>query len=358
MNREENILETQEKVLGNSFIIVNERFFNCKNVPVVIKAVYVTLTSFVNRKTKQCFPSYSTIADNVGVDRKTVINAIHTLEEAHLVKKQRRITNKNEFTSNLFEILEWNTYAENYFLKLKENSKKKKKQKKELKEFFNDNNNTTNTLNSLPKEQSPLPKDQLPLKPDLIKVNPIIYKNKRRKNKYKIIVKKECSSSPNKAEKDIFKETKDIINKMSSQDLCQFRCFTSFMYEKIKNIHNEINLTTEELEIWLVQLYNLHIQEKLESMRFKEIIDFALSDPFWQCKVISPETFKKYFGTIKNQLLQKELIAAAKEKQKQEREEKQNQPKRNRFVNYDQREWDWDKIERLEMKYRKKFMEC
>lgn len=70
---------------------------------------------------------------------------------------------------------------------------------------------------------------------------------------------------------------------------------------------------------------------------------------------------KKNIKTIDDILLLDKTFKEEQEnkKFKTEAENRKNPApqKRNRFVNYEQREWDWDKIEKLEMKYRKKNLE-
>lgn len=67
-------------------------------------AVYCCLSKYSNRNSKSCFPSRKTIARDCCMDRKTVDNAIKTLESKGLVKKEHRYRADGTLTSNLYHL--------------------------------------------------------------------------------------------------------------------------------------------------------------------------------------------------------------------------------------------------------------
>lgn len=67
-------------------------------------AIYCYLVRRADRH-DQCFPSYRTIADDTGVSRTKVIASIKLLEEAGLLRVERRIDDSGDATSHLYTVL-------------------------------------------------------------------------------------------------------------------------------------------------------------------------------------------------------------------------------------------------------------
>jgi hypothetical protein len=78
-------------------------------------AVYNVLAVHADLKTQSSFPSYQTIADEIGCSRRKVIAAIRQLEQLHIVRKTTRLREPEDLddpddhkyhTSNLYDLLD------------------------------------------------------------------------------------------------------------------------------------------------------------------------------------------------------------------------------------------------------------
>ena len=68
--------------------------------------VYAALKKFENRHNGRCYPSYATLADTTGLDRKTVIKYIDLLVEYNLIHKQARFRDGHQ-TSNQYDLRDY-----------------------------------------------------------------------------------------------------------------------------------------------------------------------------------------------------------------------------------------------------------
>ena len=71
-------------------------------------AVYLCLIRHANNQS-QCYPSFKLIAEKCGMSRRTVIRTIDNLVHLDLIKVQKRKTDKNDYSSNLYFIKNINT---------------------------------------------------------------------------------------------------------------------------------------------------------------------------------------------------------------------------------------------------------
>lgn len=81
-------------------------------------AVYSFLLFCEDRKTYQCYPSYRTIGDAVGMSRNTVCKYVRSLEEKGLIRTERTtVTLKDGRKRNgslLYTILPWRQAVEQF----------------------------------------------------------------------------------------------------------------------------------------------------------------------------------------------------------------------------------------------------
>ena len=81
-------------------------------------AIYAYLLFCEDRKTYQCYPSYRTIGDAVGMSRNTVCKYVRLLEEKELIRTERTsIVLKNGRKRNgslLYTILPWRQAVEQF----------------------------------------------------------------------------------------------------------------------------------------------------------------------------------------------------------------------------------------------------
>lgn len=99
--------------------------------------------------------------------------------------------------------------------------------------------------------------------------------------------------------------------------------------------------TEDELQKWAIFIEQMKRIDKLTEEEIKQILDFAVSDPFWQTNIRCTKTLRQKKDT---------LMAQMKGRQNQMQNQIQPKPYRNRFVNYEQRQWDFEELERLQQK--------
>lgn len=68
-------------------------------------AVYNVLAHYANKNGTHIFPSYQTIADKLGISRIQVIRTIKLLVETGLIKKESRVDNAGDMTSNEYTLV-------------------------------------------------------------------------------------------------------------------------------------------------------------------------------------------------------------------------------------------------------------
>jgi hypothetical protein len=69
-------------------------------------AVYMALTVHADGELQSCFPSYQTIAEQIGVSRHTVMKAINLLLTLHLIMKQAMQSPAGDPGPNLYTLLD------------------------------------------------------------------------------------------------------------------------------------------------------------------------------------------------------------------------------------------------------------
>ena len=95
--------------------------------------------------------------------------------------------------------------------------------------------------------------------------------------------------------------------------------------------------TDEQLQKWAVFIEQMKRIDKLTEDEIKQILDFAVSDPFWQMNIRSTRSLREKKDTLMAQM-----------QCKKNQSKIQTQSHKNRFVNYEQRQWDFEELERLE----------
>lgn len=67
------------------------------------KSVYCYLCGRANKK-GECYPSSTTIANDLSISKRTVFRAISDLERAHLLKRKHRRRSGGGLSSNLYQL--------------------------------------------------------------------------------------------------------------------------------------------------------------------------------------------------------------------------------------------------------------
>jgi len=65
-------------------------------------ATYVALGQYADNKTKECWPSVSKLAEDIGRSRQSTIKALQGLEDKGVIEVKQRFKDKGEQTSNLY----------------------------------------------------------------------------------------------------------------------------------------------------------------------------------------------------------------------------------------------------------------
>ena len=83
------------------FIQIENNFINNPNYTTVEKLIYMSLCTYAFQK-NNCYPSHSTLAENLGINRRTIIRTIKSLEEKGAIIVIKRKFQSNRKTSNLY----------------------------------------------------------------------------------------------------------------------------------------------------------------------------------------------------------------------------------------------------------------
>lgn len=68
-------------------------------------AVYLVLARYANRDTRKAWPSFTTIAKQIGVSRPTAIKAVSALIDAGLISTEKRTSGYGDWDSNAYTLL-------------------------------------------------------------------------------------------------------------------------------------------------------------------------------------------------------------------------------------------------------------
>lgn len=90
------------------FVMLYHDFIRCKLLNWNEKDLYIILLMYVEKNSKQCFPSISELCNISGKSKNTVLKAINGLEEKRILKKETRVTKKGQ-TSNLYTLYDIDT---------------------------------------------------------------------------------------------------------------------------------------------------------------------------------------------------------------------------------------------------------
>ena len=83
------------------FIQIENNFINNPNYTTVEKLIYMSLCTYAFQK-NNCYPSHSTLAENLGINRRTVIRTLKSLEDKGAIIVIKRKFQSNRKTSNLY----------------------------------------------------------------------------------------------------------------------------------------------------------------------------------------------------------------------------------------------------------------
>ena len=87
------------------FIQIENNFINNPNYTTVEKLIYMSLCTYAFQK-NNCYPSHSTLAENLGVNKRTIIRNLKTLEEKGGIIIISRKMESNRRLSNLYVLAE------------------------------------------------------------------------------------------------------------------------------------------------------------------------------------------------------------------------------------------------------------
>lgn len=87
----------------NNFTMIDNAILNDQSLTTVHKMIYVALASFIDNKTRSCYPSYGTLAEKAGCSRNTAITAMKTLvEKGYVIKVRKNDGKKYAHACNLY----------------------------------------------------------------------------------------------------------------------------------------------------------------------------------------------------------------------------------------------------------------
>lgn len=77
-----------------------------KHFGAVGTAVYLSLCRHADNETQKCFPAQKLIAEEVGIERKTVIKYIRLFSKYHLIKIERERDRDKKWANNVYTLLD------------------------------------------------------------------------------------------------------------------------------------------------------------------------------------------------------------------------------------------------------------
>jgi len=84
--------------------MIENQIIHRRDLTIYQKMAYISLCSYANDK-NICFPSYKTIADDVGCTRRKIIDVVNELVDLGLIVKRHKTTAKGDASANVYEIL-------------------------------------------------------------------------------------------------------------------------------------------------------------------------------------------------------------------------------------------------------------
>ena len=92
------------------FTMIENKTIRSTKLTIYQKMAYIVLCSYANDK-NICFPSYQTIADDIGCSRRKIISIIKELVEMGIIVKHQRKASNGDPTANEYEILLYDEYC-------------------------------------------------------------------------------------------------------------------------------------------------------------------------------------------------------------------------------------------------------
>ena len=98
------------------FIQIENNFINNPNYTTVEKLIYMSLCTYAFQK-NNCYPSHSTLAENLGVAKITIIRNLKSLEDKGAIIIIKRKMQSNRKINNIYKLKEKNNNNEKYIRK-------------------------------------------------------------------------------------------------------------------------------------------------------------------------------------------------------------------------------------------------
>lgn len=88
----------------DKYIIVPTDLLRSPDLTPTEKLLYLVLDTYADRGSRECFPSLETLATDLKVSRRTVVNTLEILVVKGLITKTQRKNKAGAFTSNLYRL--------------------------------------------------------------------------------------------------------------------------------------------------------------------------------------------------------------------------------------------------------------
>ena len=98
-------LQCESVFRKTKFIQIENNFINNPNYNIYEKLVYMSLCTYAFQK-NNCYPSHSTLAENLGVSKITIIRNLKSLEDKGAIIIIKRKMQSNRKISNLYVLSE------------------------------------------------------------------------------------------------------------------------------------------------------------------------------------------------------------------------------------------------------------
>jgi DNA-binding MarR family transcriptional regulator len=107
MENQQSLFKGRDKREKNWFWLDNE-YLNgyAKHFGPVGTAIYLSLCRHADNESQQCFPAQKKIAEELGVDKRTVIRHIQILKNCGLVEISREKDTRQKWTNNVYTLLD------------------------------------------------------------------------------------------------------------------------------------------------------------------------------------------------------------------------------------------------------------
>lgn len=215
-----------------------------------------------------------------------------------------------------------------------------------------------NEIKEKEKEKNPIPKEQNPKELNLKEQNSK-EQNLKEQNSKELNLKEQNQKEQNSKDQNLKEQNpKDQNEKEQNQkdqnleslpplflpDSFEMKV-SAYLRDKVLEVlpKQTVPKDDKQLQKWAVVIEQMKRLDKMTEEEIKEILEFAVTEDFWRTNIRSTHALRQKRETLTAQLVQKRLM-------KEKKAQRQAAPivHKNRFVNYEQRQWDFEAIERME----------